>query len=87
MNDGKEVCQAALKPAIDRVNAVKQYGSDKYNQGKEQVNYNLLNRQKANGMEQGKSPSSPDLWPFFFAHQIICFIKLFLIYRLCKKCK
>lgn len=37
VNDGKEVCQAALKPAIDRVNAVKQYGSDKYNQGKEQM--------------------------------------------------
>ena len=54
MNDGKEVCQAALKPAIDRVNAVKQYGSDKYNQGKEQVNHNLLHRQKVNGMERKK---------------------------------
>lgn len=37
MNDGKEACQAVLKPAVDCVNAVKQYGSDKYNQGKEQV--------------------------------------------------
>lgn len=78
MNDGKEVCQAALKPAIDRVNAVKQYGSDKYNQGKEQVNHNLLHRQKVNDMERKKV--RPVLTcDLFFALQIIYFTK-FLSY-------
>ncbi|XP_048732411.2 perilipin-2-like isoform X2 [Ostrea edulis] len=37
VNDGKEACHVVLKPAIDRVNAVRQYSNDKYNQGKEQV--------------------------------------------------
>lgn len=41
LNDGKELCGSIVKPAVDRVNAVKQYGSDKYhgviNGGKERV--------------------------------------------------
>jgi hypothetical protein len=48
VNDGKEACQVALKPAIDRVNAVKQYSTDKYNQGKEQVRKGVIE----NGQEQ-----------------------------------
>lgn len=80
MNDGKEVCQAALKPVIDRVNAVKQYGSDKYNQGKEQVNYNLLHRQKVNGMELKKV--RPVLTcDLFFCPSNYLFHQVFVIYR------
>lgn len=41
ISDGKEVCKSIAKPAVDRVNAVKQYGTDTYNgvvnRGKERI--------------------------------------------------
>ncbi|KAJ8304834.1 hypothetical protein KUTeg_018417 [Tegillarca granosa] len=60
LSNGKELCGSIVKPAVDRVNAVKQYGTDKYNGvingGKEKVNQvkqlgtNTINTVKDLGM-------------------------------------
>jgi hypothetical protein len=66
VNDGKEACQVALKPAIDRVNTVRQYSTDKYNQGKEQVRKGVIE----NGQEQfvNSRVLSKDRSPYEFTH-------------------